>query len=372
MKNKIYFIDYSASGNYGLYIDKIKNTLNDVDFTYIVPFDYKYNSINTWKIFNFFSNKIKHSIAQKIVKFFEMYFIYLSIFTKLIIEFRTRKIIIISLYQPFKAVYFFLKLIRFTNSKLLIIVHDLVAFPSTYPSFIFADQNEILKLADGLIAHNEHSKIELLRLKKDLFVFRFPLLDEENSKVEKKYFSTKSKIKFLLLGHLRYEKGADILIEAWKKFILIYPDCELIIAGSLVPGCNISIENISSVKLISHYLNDDEYSDLIFNCDYGILPYRFGTNSGILSSFVAAGKPVINSNLSLFTDSPFTLRELTFKIEDNFDGLLNILCFVTDNSILKYEKFCNHIKLTKREYERLFKNELVKSVEEIKKIYFLN
>lgn len=369
MKKKLYFIDYSASDNYGLYVEKIKIALNNKRITYILPSNYKYSHDNTWKVFNYISNKIHSPTFQKIFKFFEMYFSFILIFMKMLTLIKTKKIIIISLYQPFNAFYFFLKIVKLTNSKIFIIVHDLVPFPSNYPKIIFTDQNKILGLSDGLIAHNQHSKIELEKFKKKVFKFRFPLLNDKKINPNKFYFKKNSSLKFLLLGHLRYEKGADLLIDAWKKYINRFPNSELIIAGAVLPGSNINIANLSSIKLISNYLDDDQYSDLIIDCDYGILPYRFGTNSGILSSFVAAGKPVINSNLDLFLDSPFTIKELTFKIEDGFNGLLEVLFYVSDNDYLMYKnKFCDYIKVTASEYENSFRNEILYSISQIENV----
>jgi glycosyltransferase involved in cell wall biosynthesis len=332
--------------------------LSKPEITFIVPYNYKYESINTWKLFNYFSSKFKIEFIQKIFKFFEFFLSFFLIYLKLIFSFNSKKTVIISLYQPFVSFYYFFKILKLSNFKLVVIIHDLVPFPSTYPKFVLCDQDKLLGLADSFVAHNVHSKNELIKLNKPVYLFRFPLLRENSFEKRSNFFSNNSELKFLLIGHLRYEKGVDILIEAWKEYVKIFPYSELIIAGSLVPGFNLDVQGIPSIKVISKYLDDNDYSNLISSCDYGILPYRFGTNSGIFSSFFSMGKPVISSNIDLFTDSFFSHEELIFDINAGFLGLFDKLCFVSKDSETNCLKFSSFVQSRITLYENSFCEEL--------------
>jgi len=358
MKNSIYFIDSSASDNYGLYIHSISCALSKPELTFVVPYNYKYVSNKTWKLFNFFSSKFKMKLIQKIFKFFEFFLSFFLIYLKLFFSFNSKKIVIISLYQPFVSFYYFFKILKLSNFKLIVIIHDLVPFQSTYPKFVLCDQNKLLALADSFVAHNVHSKNELTKLNKPVFLFRFPLLREKNFQINNNFFSKNSKLKFLLIGHLRYEKGVDILVEAWKEYVKIFSNSELIIAGSLVPGFNLDVQGIPSIIVMSKYLDDNDYGNLICSCDYGILPYRFGTNSGIFSSFFSMGKPVISSNINLFTDSFFSHEELIFDINSGALGLFDKLCFVSKDVETNCLKFSSFVQSRITLYENSFTEEV--------------
>ena len=126
MKNKFFFVDYSSFDNYGLYIDEIKSNLNSkFDYHFFLHSAYKYETSNSTKIFNYFSDKIKFPIVNKLCRFFEMYISFFIIFINIIFC-KGNKIVIVSLYQPFITYKFFFNIIKVSGSKLVIIVHDLI------------------------------------------------------------------------------------------------------------------------------------------------------------------------------------------------------------------------------------------------------
>ena len=354
-KNKIYFIDYASSDNSGLYINEIKSNLNpEFNYQFFVHSAYKYDSSYSFRLFNWFSDKIKIKFLNKMSRFFEMYFSFLIIFFKIILD-RNKSTVIVSLYQPFITYNFFFNIIKLSNSKLVIVVHDLTPLGMNYPKFILSSQDDLLKKADEYIVHNNHSKKGLKRFGKKTHLIRFPIMKLE-SEIRLKT-SRGKKIKLLFLGHLRKEKGIQLLIDAWKVFSKKYNNVELVVAGSLGAETNYDFKNLRNFKPILEYIDDDKYFELIKNCNYGILPYTGGTNSGVFSTIVALNRPVITSDILLFKDSDFSIKELMFKSE-NISDLINILESVMENPIQTHKNFKKSIKEKLKKYKDDFKKEL--------------
>jgi glycosyltransferase involved in cell wall biosynthesis len=354
-KNKVYFIDYSSFDNYGLYIHEIKSNINpEFSYQFFVHSAYKYDSSNSVKLFNWFSDKIKLNFINKMSRFFEMYFSFLIIFFKIILD-RHKSTVIVSLYQPFITYNFLFNIIKLSNSKLVIVVHDLIPLASNYPKFILASQNELLNKADEYIVHNVHSKEGLRKYGKKIHLIRFPIMKLESKKMINT--SVNDKIKFLFLGHLRKEKGIQLLIDVWRKFSKKHNNVELVIAGSSGSGVKYNFKNLKNFKSIIEYIDDDKYFELIKKCNYGILPYEGGTNSGVLSTIVALNRPVITSDISLFKDSDFSINELMFKSGDEND-FLEILQGLMRKPEIKNENYKNIIIEKLKKYKDDFKKEL--------------
>ena len=279
-----------------------------------------------------------------------MYISFCIIFFKIIFN-DGKKIVIVSLYQPFITYKFFFKLIKLSRLKLIIIVHDLIPLASNYPKLILSSQKSLLSLADEYIVHNSHSQEGLKSFNKKINLVRFPLMEIDN--INYSNSNKKNKINFLFLGHLRKEKGIEILINVWKKFSKKYDNIELTIAGSIAPGLEYDFSGLKKFNSIFEYINDDKYFELIKTCDYGILPYTGGTNSGVFSTIVALNKPVITSDISLFKDSDFSVKELMFKSGDE-NNFLEIL---------------ERLMINPRKTNKYFKEQIEKKIKKIRNFF---
>jgi glycosyltransferase involved in cell wall biosynthesis len=51
------------------------------------------------------------------------------------------------------------------------------------------------------------------------------------------------------------------------------------------------------ILIVNRFLPDDELNQAIYHSDYVVLPYRSGTQSGILAQSIALGTPVLSSKL---------------------------------------------------------------------------
>ena len=218
-----------------------------------------------------------------------------------------------------------------------------------------AKQELILKESTYFIVHNDHSNTGLQSYGIPIYQFRFPLLSPYKIDYYRKN-DDKKPVTFLFLGHLRKEKGIEVLINAWDKLENSHKNIQLIIAGTGPAFYDKKIEKFKSIKRINKYISDSDYFNLIQQCDYGILPYTGGTNSGILSTFTALSKPVVTSDILLFKESKLTTNELVFRSESS-DSLFGLL----EKIILgKYDqnRLINDVDLIRNSYTDKFKAEL--------------
>lgn len=358
---KIFLIDYASSDNAGSYVDElIKASAQINQIKAFTSFDYKYSKENTFRLFDFISSKVPFSFLKKVSKYFEMWFSFLIITTYLTFFVKGKKLVLISLYQTFNTYLVLVKLLRLSGIEVAIIVHDLIPLHSNYPKIVMAKQENILRNSNYLIVHNNHSKSGLIHYNILIYQFRFPLLKPYNFKP--KPINSRS-LKFLFLGHVRKEKGIDLLLDAWKMVSKMGHDIELTIAGKGPKDIDLEISELQSIKRINKYLSDTDYFNLIHQCDYGVLPYTGGTNSGVLSTFTTLSKPVITSNILLFRESKLTTHELEFEAgsAESLAIILNKLILDKDRS-KQLKKNVNKIRTS---YQSGYINEVNRVLKEI-------
>ena len=69
-------------------------------------------------------------------------------------------------------------------------------------------------------------------------------------------------IDFLFIGHLRCEKGINILLESWEKFSSLYPEANLYVVGNNPPNSGIDVTKYKkyNIKFVLHYVDDAVYA----------------------------------------------------------------------------------------------------------------
>src|SRR6185436_16109061 len=111
------------------------------------------------------------------------------------------------------------------GARVLLICHDLVPFslPGVPVERMIRKRRRFYELADRLIVHNESSVRDL----RDVFgmgagkvsTFPFPIYDLPRMRIPPATVLPPSdRRRFLFLGHLRPEKGIDVLLDAWRQF----------------------------------------------------------------------------------------------------------------------------------------------------------
>lgn len=319
----IVHIYYGSQGIGGLYINEIyqslkSNSLNQsivvsnyYPFTYGKKIFFKYSDL---------SGGMKNSFFRKLIRIFEMLFglIYCLFF----IMIKKPKIINYSLNASFITDVIFIKLLKkISRSTIIVTCHDVIPF-SKNPKDKFKQikyRQIIFNTAHFLLVHTEKSIEDLIEVFKisrsKILIHSFPLMSlksifgEPNCKT-KKY-------DFAFIGHLRNEKGIDILIEAWKRFITKFPKATLLIAGNAPYQIDFLKElKRYNVTLELQYLSDRKYFDYINSANTVVLPYKEGTNSGVAYNLFDLDVNIIYSDLPMFMENKLLDRTGMFESEN--------------------------------------------------------
>jgi glycosyltransferase involved in cell wall biosynthesis len=205
-------------------------------------------------------------------------------------------------------------------------------------TFIMKRRKKIFTMSDKLVVHNDYSINELIIYfgieRTKILIYPFPIMDPKRIKsIDKFELYSSSKIKnFLFIGHYRKEKGLELLLEAWDKIVNSqeFKECHLTVAGSIPKDLFYQYQcfNSPQVKIVSNYLNDEDYVNLILKTDCLILPYTKGTNSGIHTTALSLGRMVIASDIELFSRSLLISQGFLFK-SGNVNSLYNLICSIT-------------------------------------------
>jgi glycosyltransferase involved in cell wall biosynthesis len=177
-------------------------------------------------------------------------------------------------------------------------VHDPVQHPGTRP--LTAAQERIFKQwfrrADRFVVHGHALAEELapmvgrsriVVIPHGLWARYEPLLRPESPSV-------------LLFGRLEPYKGVEVLIEAmglvWEK----RPDTKLVVAGAGEAARH--VPNDERVSLIARYIPESEVDELLAEASLMVLPYTQASQSGVGVLAIAAGVPVVVSDLGALSE----------------------------------------------------------------------
>lgn len=145
----------------------------------------------------------------------------------------------------------------------------------------------------------------------------------------------------LFFGRISYYKGIDLLMHAIPSILKSYPHQIFVIAGR-TDGCQLDYHFLkkyeNNILLLNRYINTNEAVKLIQKSKFLVCPYRDASQSGVLMTARAIGKPVIATNVGAFAE----------YIQDGINGLIaepttesiveKILFFLDQNRYKQYEK----------------------------------
>jgi len=325
MKTRIYHIYWGTAGNAGLYLDEIYQVLSMAGYKQRVFVSYYYPFRYGDRIF-FKRTEMEHSHykgkMRKIVMGLELL---LGLSKVLVCSLIDKPDVINYSYAGWGngLIYWFLKLIRKCNRGTLIITcHDVV--PSVRNKAKYEKElsikQKIYNLADYFIVHNANSIDDIKRVfginLEKVLLHPFPLMDL--SKLDSQGKTNDSKYDFLFIGHLRREKGIELLFEAWPLFHKMCPEASLCIAGNATlyedfinkrrTEC---VEN--NIILNLGFIKDKDYIEIIKSSNCVVFPYTAGTNSGVISTVISLGRNVITSDIGMFVNNPLVHRDSIFE-----------------------------------------------------------
>ena len=176
-----------------------------------------------------------------------------------------------------------------------------------------------------------------------------------------------SDLKVLLIGNLKPYKGALLLLQAVKELLTenIIPEIKLKLIGKCDPGLLKDIEDYITehnmdniVERVYRFIDYDEMFNHVIDSDVGILPYIWGSQSGLPYIFYAFDKPLILSNVSGISEQGN--EKISLVIEPNVDQI--------KKAITKYKEIQN--KYDPQDFEDyLNRNDLNTVIREIESMY---
>lgn len=102
----------------------------------------------------------------------------------------------------------------------------------------------------------------------------------------------------LFFGKITPYKGLDYLLPAMVEIHKRVPAIKLVIAGSGRFYFDISdYQELNYIKFINRFVRDDELAGLISYSKFIVCPYTDATQSGVVMSAFAFGKPVVATNV---------------------------------------------------------------------------
>jgi glycosyltransferase involved in cell wall biosynthesis len=113
----------------------------------------------------------------------------------------------------------------------------------------------------------------------------------------------------LFFGRITRYKGLDLLVPTFSRLAERYPSLRLLIAGKIDATYRKEFEHIlppdrrgDDIRTIFGYVPDEDVELLFKAADIVVLPYREGSQSGVLFLSYAYGRPVVISDIGSFPD----------------------------------------------------------------------
>lgn len=332
----IYHLYYGTSGNAGLYLDEIYQVLKENGLEQRVFVNYYYPFNYGDKVFFRFGDVGHSKLSSRIRKVVQLVEL-LSGFGYILlcsIKDRPKLINYSHVANSYLFIRVFLRTIKWiTGARLIITCHDVNCHMIGGE---LENRKKVFEIADNLLVHTLHSKKELhdyfnIDLNK-IVSHPFPIMDL--TKLSPSYKGKYKKCDFLFIGHLRKDKGIQLLLDAWPKFHQLKPKATLRICGKTTTGVAIDYESLrhTNVELNIRFIPDDDYFEYVRSARFVILPYLEGTNSGIISTVLSIGTGVITSDLPMFSENPLVENKVMFKTGDVDSLIERMLQVVESNS----------------------------------------
>lgn len=319
---KVLFIDQIATVNYK-YSFSICNELKKQDVKVDLVMDNKMDNseclVNTYSFFRCAEkgmNKLK-----KIVNYFksiiQMYYL---------IRENNYDIIHAQWFILSPLDYYFLKIAKKKNIKIVVTIHDILPFNQQFYDLYY--HKKIYALADNIIIQaqdnikrfeklfpSESSKVSLIP--HGTFANYTNVIDK---KIAREFLNIPQDKKVLLFfGQIKKVKGLSVLIDAFYEVRKNRSDILLVIAGSVwKDDFSIYQQQIDKLNLLEDiylsikYIPDEEIDYYYSAADINILPYLDVYQSGVVQLAFGYEKAVIATRVGGFKDI----------IKDGFNGVL--------------------------------------------------
>ncbi len=256
-----------------------------------------------YKVFFAKSEKMREGRARTFVRGMEYLFSYMSVL-KYIRKYGNCDVIHINWLLMYRLDRFLMLMLKKHCKKLVYTAHNVI--PHVGGEKHIKSLKHIYHTADRIIVHGREIKKEFDRIFPEYAAkvyiqkhgadlmpctsFELAGIPAEIREKVEKY-----KAKFIFIGYLYYNKGADRLIPIWAG---MPSDVLLIIAGKIkgkyeeLEKFRSQVEHMDNILLIDRFVSDNLANYLISQSDLILLPYRHASMSGVVFTAADFQKPV--------------------------------------------------------------------------------
>jgi glycosyltransferase involved in cell wall biosynthesis len=194
-------------------------------------------------------------------------------------------------------------------APLVLTAHDSRPFNAAASRLQMLGATSVLREFDSVIVHTEEARDRLIAygVGPDRLV-RIPhgLLHDSGPAATVERLPS-DRVRFLLFGKLKPYKGADLLLEAFRRLPpALRERAEILIIGKpymdVAPLRRAAVGLEHSVRLDLRFVPDEEMGELLARADVLVFPYREIDMSGVLMAALRYGRPIIASRIGGFAE----------------------------------------------------------------------
>lgn len=320
---KVLYIDPQSYSNLALYdYNLLKNLPREIEIVFCGSFLYNQQIPENVKFIPVFCyNKLQNNL----LKLFSYWISLIRLFVLVCIE--KPNVVHIQWIRCFVLDYLFLKLVRCIGTKVVYTAHNVL--PHNSGNKYKNQFNKYYHRLDAIVVHSLISKNEMIDLfnieESKIHVIRHGVLSysvpQEKLQIRteqlKKEIGIREQIVFAVIGSMSFYKGCDLVIELWKKNVILQDDnkYKMLFVGKN-QGMNFSdIRHITNVHIVDAYVDDESLLAYLALTDVLLLPYRKISQSGVLLTAVAQRIPFIVTNAGGISE-PLSVADVGWNMGD--------------------------------------------------------
>ena len=202
------------------------------------------------------------------------------------------------------------------SGKLLFITENVISHEGRFIDRLLTKIGLRYASAFMALSDNVVKDLNFIREKRKVYRSELPIYDcyEGLQKFEPEQerkalgFSNKDKV-ILFFGYVRKYKGLDVLLRSFPDVLKDFPEAKLLIVGEFYDDPQLYLSLINelglndAVKMINQFVPNEEVGRYYSACDVVVLPYRTGTQSGILNVAYGFERPVIVTDVGGLAES---------------------------------------------------------------------
>lgn len=327
--------DWGSAGNAGVFsFSFLKYFTKTAGPTWLFVHKYYPSSgRRIFRTFGYLENARFHNITKMAQVTFTLGVMLSIVWSRRLFGCKTR--VLINIYQPFLFYYVFA--CACPRGCCIPIVHDVQTHENSMPTLLQVAVDKFLGRFHCLLL--SRSSLDLLRISeiKTPYILPFPLYDSSPFCGSTQIVDDQH-LRICFLGHLRREKGIELVLRAVKGLHL--KKVSVTIHGTNPFGYDVSVHEYPAVQFIPDFVPSKEYYEYLKSFDYCLLMYDDSvSNSGVLFDCLSVGVKPITSKAPLFTKSALSshfemcsgdqeLRKFILKLDSDSsaktvkDGLL--------------------------------------------------